>query len=196
MALTKAVEAVQDWTAVAQNAVGESGTLDCAGHYASELHIQAFLDTVTTSTGIRFIIQVSSNTADDEDWEDLTEFVALLGTAVTDAIENAPLGAGETTITLTGHAYTALAKWLAIKDSTLVNSELVFEVSQTANEVVVLDGVTNAHVATTPMYNIAMVKVIVLPFGTIRARVIVDNTYDPDGSSMNYKIRATKVTAI
>lgn len=196
MALTKAVEAITDWTAVAQNTVGESGTLDCSGHYGTELHIQAFLDTTTAHTGTKFKIQVSSNTSGDEDWQDLTEFVALIGTAATDLIEDNPLAASSTAIALTGHALTVLAKWLGIEDGTLVNSELIFEVSQTANEVVILDGTTNAHAVNTAIFNLAMVKVIVLPFATNRARVIVDNTYDADGSTLNYKVRATKVTAV
>lgn len=196
MAITKAVEAITDWTAVAQNVVGESGILNCAGHYGSELHIQAFLDTTTAHTGTRFIIQVSANTSGDEDWQDLTEFVALIGTAATDLIEDNPLVATSTAIALTGHALTVLAKWLAIEDGTLVNSELIFEVSETANEVVILDGTTNEHAQTTAIFNVAMVKVITLPFATNRVRVVVDNTYDNNGSTLNYKVRATKVTAV
>lgn len=196
MAVTKAVEAVTDWTAVGQNAVGESGTLDCSGHYATELHIQAFLDTTTVHTGTRFIVQVSSKASDDEDWQDLTEFVALIGQAATDLIENNPLNQGETALDLIGHALTVLAKWLALEDGTLVDSELVFEVSQTANEVVVLDGVANAHVVSTAVFNLAITKVVILPFATNRVRVIVDNTYDADGSTLNYKARATEVTGV
>ena len=198
MALTKAVEAITDWTAVAQNTVGESGILNCAGHYATELHIQAFLDTTTAHPGgTRFMVQTSSNTAGDEDWHDLTQFVALRGTAATDLIENNPLAATETSLTLTGHALTVLAKWLALEDGTLINSELIFEVSQTANAVVILNGVTNAHAVGTAVFNLAMSHApIALPFGTNRVRVIVDNTYDSDGSTLNYKVRATKVTAV
>ena len=197
MALTKAVEAITDWTAVAQNAVGESGILNCAGHYATELHIQAFLDTTTAHTGTRFKIQVSSNTAGDGDWQDLTEFVALIGTAATDLIEDNPLDAASVAIALTAHVLTALAKWLAIEDGTLVNSELIFEVAQDANSITILDGTTNAHAVSTAIFNLAMSHApIVLPFGTNRARVVVDNTYDTDGSTLNYKVRATKVTAV
>jgi len=196
MALTKAVEAVTDWTAVAQNAVGESGTLDCSGHYASELHIQAGLDTTTAHTGTKFVIQVSGNTTGDEDWETLTEFVALIGTAATDLIENNPLNAGETSLTLTAHALTVEGIWILIENGTLANSELIFVASQSANAVVALDGTTNAHAQNTAVFNIAISKVISLPFGTNRARLIVDNSYDVDGSTLNYKVRATKVTAI
>lgn len=196
MAITKVIEGITDWTAVAQNTIGESGTLNCASHYATELHIQAGLDTTTAHTGTKFKIQVSSNTAGDEDWQDLTEFVELIGTAATDLIENNPLAAGSTTITLTGHALTVLGKWLLIEDGTLVNSELIFESAQAANSITILDGTTNAHAQNTAIFNVAMVKVIVLPMATNRARVLADNTYDADGSTLNYKVRATEVTAV
>lgn len=196
MAITKAVEAITDWTAVAQNTIAESGILDVSGHYATELHIQAALDTTTAHTGTKFIIQVSSNTSGDEDWQDLTEFVALVGTAATDLIEDNPLSAGSTAITLTAHAFTTLGKWLFIEDGTLANSELVFESAQATNSITILDGTTNAHALNTAIFDLAMVKTITLPMGTNRARLIVDNTYDADGSTLNYKIRATKVTAV
>jgi len=87
-------------------------------------------------------------------------------------------------------------KWLFIEDGTLANSELVFEKSQTANEVVVLDGTTNEHVQTTAIFNVAFTKNIILPPSAYRARVIVDNTYDNDGATLDYKVRLTKVTAV
>jgi len=193
---TKAVEAVTDWTAVAQNTIGESGTLDASGHYGTEVCIQAFLDTTTAHTGTKFIVQVSANTTGDEDWQDYIEFVALIGTAATDAIEDDPLAATSTAIALTGHAFTVEGIWLAIEDGTLANSELVFEKSQTANEVVILDGTTNAHAVSTAMFNIAISKTVSIGFPVNRVRVIVDNSYDDNGSTLNYKVRATKVTGI
>ncbi len=196
MAVTKGVTAVTDWTAVAQNTVGESGTLDCSTHYGTILNIQAALDTTTAHTGTRFIVQVSSNTTGNEDWQDYTEFVGLIGTAATDAIEDAPLVATSTDITLTGHALTALAKWLFIENGTLVNSELIFEVSQTTNEIVILDGTTNEHVATTAIFDLALSQVVLLDSSVNRARVLVDNTYDTNGSTLNYKLRATEITGI
>lgn len=196
MAITKGVEAITDWTAVAQNTVGESGTLDCSGHYGTILCIQAALDTTTAHTGTRFIVQTSSNTTGDEDWQDYTEFVGLIGTAAKDDIENNPLNAGETSLTLTGHALTVLAKWLFLEDATLVDSELVFEVSQTANAVVVKDGVTNTHQNTCDVYNVALAQPILLDSSVYRVRVLVDNTYDTDGSTLNYKVRAVKITGV
>jgi len=196
MALTKAVSSVIDWTAVAQNAVAKSTVLDVSGHYATELHIQAALDTTTAHTGTRIIVQCSSNTSGNEDWQILTEFIALIGTAATDLIEDNPLAAAATSITLTTHALTVLGKWLLIEDGTLVNSELVFESAQSTNAVVILDGTTNEHALNTAIFNVAISRVLSLPVGTNRVRIVIDNSYDSDGSTLNYKVRASEITAI
>jgi len=122
--------------------------------------------------------------------------VALIGTAATDAIEDDPLAVGSTDIALTGHALTVLGKLLFIEDGTLANSEIVMEASQTANEVVILDGTENAHAATTAIFNVAMEQNVILPFATERVRLVVVNTYDDNGSSINYKVRVSKATGV
>ncbi len=187
--ITKTLAEINDWTAVAQNTVSQSAIYDFSTKSEGILYIQAALDTITAHTGTRFIIQTSTATAGNENWQDLTEFIALIGTAVKDDIEDNPLAVGATSITLTAHTYTVLAKWLFIEDATLINSELVFEVSQTANAVVILDGITNEHANTADVYNIGMTQNVSIPKGIYRLRVLVDNTYDTDGSSLNYKIR-------
>lgn len=192
----KTVAAVTDWTAVAQNTIGESAALDTSGDAATLLCIQAALDTVTAHTGTRFIVQVSSAASGDEDWQDYTEFVGLIGTAKTDLIENDPLAAASTSITLTAHLLTALGKWLLIEDGTLVNSELIFEVAQSANAITILDGTTNAHAVNTAIFDIALSQVILLDPSVQRVRVLCDNTYDSDGSSVNFKLRVSKATSL
>jgi hypothetical protein len=192
----KAVEAITDWTAVAQNTVAQSSVLDCSLHSATLLHIQAALDTTTAHTGTRFVVQVSSNTTGNEDWQDFAEFVGLIGTAATDLIEDNPLAATSTSIALTGHALTVRAKWLFIEDSTLVNSELIYEVSSSANAVVILDGTANSHVLNTAIFNVALSQVILLDPSVYRVRVVVDNSYDADGSTLNYKLRCSKATSL
>lgn len=190
----KAVAQIQDWTAVAQNTVAKSATYDFSGKHAGILHVQAALDTTTAHTGTRMIVQISSNTTGDEDWQNLTEFIALVGTAATDLIENDPLAAGATSITLTAHALTVLGKLLFIEDETLANSEIVMEASQSTNAVVVLDGVTNAHALNTAIFNVAMTQDTSVPDGVNRLRVVIDNSYDSDGSSLNVKIRISTET--
>ena len=196
MAATKTTASVDDWTAVAQNTIVEGTEIDVSSSYGSTLHIQAALDTTTAHTGTRFLVQTSGNTTGNEDWEDFVEFIGLIGTAATDLIEDNPLAAASTAIALTGHALTVLGKWLLIEDGTLVNSELVFEKSQTTNEVVILDGATNEHALNTAIFNVAFSKPITIPIEFVRARLIIDNSYDADGSTLNVKCRVTKVTAV
>jgi hypothetical protein len=111
-------------------------------------------------------------------------------------IEDNPLSAGSTSLTLTGHALTEEGIWIGIEDGTLANSELIYVASQSANAVVALDGTTNAHVQNTAVFNIAISKTVVLDMSVNRVRVVVDNTKTAAGSSLNYKVRATKVTGV
>ena len=200
-ALTITPAAVTDWTAVAQNTVGESATVTVSDSYQSILHIQAFLDSTTAHTGTEFIVQISSNTSGDEDWQDFARFVELIGTANSEPIDDNPLTAGSTTITVTdtgGNYETApFAHWIAIEDGTLINSELVLQTGYTLNaSFTILDGTTNAHVVDVVMYDIAITKNILLPLGTARVRLVVNNTYDVDGSTLNYKVRITETTGL
>ena len=194
---TKGSYDVQEWTAVAQNSIVKSMEYSLKGAHASVLHLQSALDTTTAHTGTRFIVQVSGSVAGDEDWQDFVEFVALIGTAATDAIEDDPLAAGATSITLTGHALTTLGKWLFIKDGVaLADSEIVLESAQAVNTITTLDGTTNEHAVGTDIYNAAMEQNITIPKEVSRLRIVVDNSYDQDGSTLVYKSRISKAMGI
>lgn len=192
----KSVKSIQDWSAVAQNTISKSEEYDLIDNINGILNLQAALDTTTAHTGTKFIVQISSSKSGNEDWQDFVEFVGLIGTAATDLIEDDPLVAGSTDITLTTHALTVLGKWLFIEDSTLINSELVMESEQTENAIVVLDETTNAHAVGTSIFNVAMVQNIAIPFATNRVRLIIDNTYDLNGSTLNYKLRLSTVRSV
>ena len=202
MALTKAAETITDWTAVAQNTVGESGTIDISGHYETSLFIQAFLDSATAHTGTEFLVQISNQASGDEDWADLCRFVELIGTANAEPLTNNPAAAGTTVFTCvstTGYAVADVPlPWIAIEDATLINSELCLLVAISANtSVTVQDGSKNEHAQNTGMWNIGFAKTISLGLGTgLRARLVVGNTYDSNGSSLNFKVNAVKVTGV
>ena len=303
---TKAPASIQDWTAVAQNAIVSSAEYDLSGIYAAILHIQAALDTTTPHTGTRFLVQMSGG---DGDWQDYTDFVALIGTAARDAIEDDPIAVGSTALTLTGHSLTELGIWLFIEDDdvaaqgtitmsdvanadetfvidtqtftwkssrtgtgevtigasaaeavtnivtavtadlatvtavdgagdtvvvtaaiagavgnsivfteastnmtvdgsgtlgattagadgTLADSELVFESAQNTNEVDILNPTTNEHAVNTAIFNVAMTQNVTLSEAVNRVRVVVDNSYDADGSTLDYKVAISKVTGV
>jgi len=194
--VNKHTSLVQEWTAVAQNAIVASAEYDLINSAAALLHIQAALDTTTAHTGTRFLVQISASETGDEDWQDWADFVALIGTAATDLIEDNPLAAGSTDIALTGHALTVEGIHLFIEDGTLVNSELILEASQSTNEIVALRGTTNAHALNTAIFNVAMNQNVYLPADVRRVQLVVDNSYDDNGSTLNYKARITEVLEV
>lgn len=182
---------LNDWTAIAQNTLLASVVMDMSQKSKYTMNIHAALDTTDAHTGTRFIVQTSSVKEGNEDWYPHADFIALIGTAATDLIENNPLAAGSTDITLTGHALTVEGKLLFIEDATLANSEIVLEASQTANEVVIIDGTKNTHVVTTAVFNIVMSQKVDLPSNAMRARLVVDNTYSAGGSSLNCRVNVS-----
>ena len=195
--ITAGGQVITDWTAVAQNTLVHSAELDISDDLEANLILQAFLDTTTAHTGTKITVETSWNTSGDEDWSELTQRVILIGTAATDLIEDNPLAAGSTSLTLTGHALTVEGIWLGIEDGTLVNSEVGRVASQSANAVVLLDGTTNEHAQNTAVFNVAISEVIAyLTAATRRIRIIVDNSYDADGSTLNYRLMISRATDI
>ena len=193
----KSVASITDWTAVAQNTVVHSGELDCSLMAAGHLAIQAFLDTETAHTGTEFIVQTSSTTTGDEDWNEWTRFVGLIGTANTESITNNPLAAGGASITVAATAGYTVGLLFAIEDATLINSELCMATAiVTDTSIAILDGVTNEHANTADLFNIALTQIVMLAPSVMRVRVVVNNGYDADGSTLNYKLRVCKVTSL
>ena len=186
---------VQAWTAVAQNTVVKSAEFNLVERMTAILQIQAALDTATAHTGTRFVVQVAGSETGNEDWVNLTEYVALIGTANSEAVTNNPLAVGGTTITCASTTgYTTLAQRVFIEDATLANSEIVIQKAVTADTSIgLLDGVTRAHANTAVLYNVCSLQNISIPLETLRLRVMVDNTYDADGSTLSYKV--TLITA-
>lgn len=193
---------ITDWTAVAEGATGESATIDISGNYMTAVHIQAFTDMNDAHGGTEFVIQVSGMSSGDEDWSDYFKFGALNGDGDSEPIDDDPLVATSTTITVSdtggGYETAPMGKWIAIEDSTLVNSELVWITGYTTDtNFTIQDGTTNEHVKSTLVWDIAISRTYYIPFGVgYRARVIVNNGYDLDGtaSSLNFKVGKTVTT--
>ena len=203
--LTVTSSVIDEWAAVAEGATDESTVINIASNYATYIHIQAFTDMNDAHEGTEFRVQVSGNSSGDEDWTDFHIFTALVGDGEAEPIDDDPLAATSTTITLsdtTGQyeVATTTGRWLAIEDGTLANSELVWQTGFTENtNVTVQDGTTNAHAVSTLIWDIAMSKTVSIPIGCgSRARVICNNGYDSDGtaSSLNWKVGKTVTTGL
>lgn len=205
MALGKAMTVVQDWNAVAQNIIEESSEADVSGDHNMALKIQAALDTVTAHTGTEFIILVNANASDDEDWVVWNKFIDLIGTALTENLTNNPLASGQSILTMVdtagfetnGPDIDEIPGWRFIKDSALINSELIYQIAFVTDTSISWAGVNkNSHVQNTPCYNIAISKSVQLPMWAQRAKVIVNNAFDADGSTLNYRVMAGEVTGV
>lgn len=208
MALTKSVASVDEWAEVAQNTVREGATTDVSDCYAVELHIYCCISSTTAHTGTEIIVQVSSNTSGDEDWNVLTVFVGPTGTALSVALAGSE-AAGQTELSVTNPVTNNMdndGKFKFLEHTTVANSEIIFQTANSGDSsdtITVLDGLANAHSATSNIFDIdhatnqaVGMYVVSLPFGTNRCRVINDNTYDPDGSTVHTNCRITKVTAV
>ncbi len=210
MALTKGGGSIViDWTAVPQNVVIESSEFDASASYTSAIIIQAALDTTTAHTGTEFIVMVTAQNSGNEDWGILTSFVSLIGTAKTENLTNNPLAAASATLTMAdtdgfetlGEGSLKLDEipgWRFIKDGVdIEDSELIYQLSfVTDTSITFADGTANAHVQNTPVWNIAISRPVSLPDWTSRAKIIVRNSYDSNGSTLNYRVLGGTITAV
>ena len=198
MSITKSQAAVDAWADIAQNTVREGATVDVSGNYDHILHIDMALSNATAHTGTEIIVQISSSTSTDEFWTNLVKFVGPTGTANEEAIDDDPLLATSTTITISSTTgYTTNGNWRFIKDGTIANSELVWQNGYTTDtNITILDGTTREHAVSTNMYSIADTYVIQVPSAATRVRVVYNNTYDADGATVATRCRISKVTAL
>jgi len=197
-AVTKSTAAVDEWAEVAQNAVREGATTDVSGAYDAMLHISVALSTETAHTGSKIEVQISSNTSGDEDWTTLVSFIGPTGTANTEAPSGSE-AAGQTVIEVastTGYVADE-TRWIFMEDDTVANSEMMLLVSAVTNtSVTVQDGTTNAHDGSDAMFNIADTYTVELPTSANRVRIIYDNTFDVDGSTIHTLARVSTITGI
>lgn len=198
-ALTITPSAVDEWAEVAQNAVREGATTTISDSYGTVMHVEWGLSTETAHTGTKIETQISSNTSGDEDWVIYNSVIVGVGTANSEAPSGAE-GAGSTVIEVastTGLYDDDETRQIFIEDDTVANSELMYLVSHSANvSVTVQDGTTNAHDGSDTMYDIAGSFNVVIPIGFARVRVMYDNTYDSDGSTIHTKCRITETTSL
>ena len=210
MAITKSVAAVDEWAEVAQNTVREGATTDISGCYSVILYIDCCLSSATAHTGTEIIIEISSNTSGDEDWSILTRFIGPIGTA-----HKVDLGAGEaagqTVLSVTNPVTNNLdhnGKFIFIEHTgTVADCEIVYQTTNSGDAgdtITILDGLTNAQTAAaSDFYDIdhatnsaVGIYAINIPFAANRVRVVYNNTYDDNGSTVHTKCRISKVTAI
>lgn len=198
MAPTKTDAILDACQEIAQNTLVEGATVDISDAYLAELAIQLALTTETAHTGTKVIVQVSTETSGDEDWVDWAQFVALVGTANSEVITNNPAAVATTALTVASTTGYVTTGWRFLEDvSTFANSEWLFQKTYVTNtSVTVVDGTTREHAQNSILYNVAEARVIRLPEGCVRARILYDNTYDADGSTIAVRSRSVEVTGV
>lgn len=196
--ITKSGAAIDAWAEVLQNAIREGAIFDVSGNYGHGVHIDLALTSEVAHTGSEIIIQISSSSGDDEFWSDFLKFIGPTGTANAENITDNPLAAASTTIAVASTTgYATKAAWRFIEDATIANSELIWQTGYTTDtNITILDGTKRSHVLNTPMYNIAGTYYVRLPEEAQRVRVIINNTYDPDGATLATRTRLSRITAI
>ncbi len=204
MALTKSVDTIDAWTAVAQNTVVEGATKDLSGCYQVTLHIDAGLTSATATTnGLKCIVQISSATSGDNNWTELTSFTMLSGITANSTVISNTLTAGEASVisvaALTG--FTAEGVYVYIDDG--ASSEIVFTKGQSATGISIVDNVTYGHAAcniygstTNTASGSAATIAVNVPDTANRVRIIYDNTQDASGSSFDVRANLSKITGV
>ena len=198
--VVKGFTTLDSWGTISQNTLVVGGTADVSGNYRSVLFIDACITSGTATTnGLEIIVQGSSASAGDNNWEDITRYSVLSGvTGNKEQITNNPAAAGTTVFTVAsttgyGLAGTYPAQQLYIQDGTLANSEIRVITTISANTSVTVEtGSTYAHNLSTPMYNLVVTQPVDIPDNIGRVRVIYNNRADSAGST--YDIRSNVVT--
>ena len=197
---TKTTAEVDECAEVAQNAVREGADIDMTTAFGGELHISLALTTETAHTGSRVIVQTSGNSEGNEDWEDLWDAVYLIGTAALENTDDDPAAIGTTVFAVTsttGFVADGVLDIFLEDVDTFANSEWMKLVSHEGTpSITVQDASTRAHAVDSIFYNKARRIIVPIDMNTVRARILYDNTYDPDGSTIACKSRVVKVTAI
>lgn len=209
MALTKAVSSIDVWAEIAQNSYREGAAADLTDSYDAVLIVDCALSSTTAHTGTEIICQVSSNTSGDADWAALARVIGVTGTAVKADFAGTE-AAGQTELSVTNPATANVDNDGKLKfvehTGTPANSELVWQTADGGDggdTVTVLDGITNEQTADSDLWDVdsataAAVSqhVFQIPFAVPRARILYNNMYDPDGSTVFTRCRLVKVTAI
>lgn len=210
MALTKSTLEVDAWAEVVQAGVREGANQDVSDCYSATLHIDCALSSTTAHTGTEIIVQVGTDTSDaDDNWSTLVRFVGVTGTAVSAAFA-ATEPIGETVIAITDPVLNNMdndKKFKFVENTVAADSEIVYQAANSGDAgdtITIQDGLTHEQdITTSIIYDIddatseaVSQHQIDIPMSADRVRVIYNNNYDPDGSTVFTRARLTKVTAV
>lgn len=205
MALTNSGALVEGWEEVASNTMVQTVAVDTSANYETTLYLQAANSAITPNDGTRFIIQTSWNTTGNEDWADYLSFTRLVGTAI-ELILDGDEAAGQTTLEDAADDIPGVGFWCLFEDTLDPDdTELVFASAVVVGSFDIIDGLANAHATATSNFfcpasttdEIAFSIPIKIEGTNIkRARLIIDNTRDSGGPSVQYKLSKAITTGL
>lgn len=209
MTLAKGTSEIDAWAEVAQAGLREGAIQDVDPNYSHTLHIDVALSSTTPHTGIEIIVEAGTDTGNARDnWSVLTRYVCCVGTAVADPL-TATEPAAETTLATTdvpGNNMDNDKKFKFIEHNTPANSEIVYQTGNSgAGDTVTIGrgGLAHEQDSNSIIYDVddAVTEAlkqqsISIPFDYDRVRVLYNNNYDSDGSTVFTRCRITKATGI
>ena len=201
MALTHGTASVFTMQEVAQNTIVESTNVDISNSYDTDLYLKQALTSETAHTGTLNVVQVNYTGDGDQGWVTHAKWVGPTGTGNTEATTIAT-GVGTTSISYASQTGYDMAtklgdeRWRLIEDATFANSEFWEQVAApNATQSTTRDPLSTAHAASSTLHNIAASYCIKLPIAQ-QVRVIADNTYDSDGSTVGIVAQVVKRTGL
>lgn len=199
MALTKGDIVIDACQEIAAGALVKGrDNEDLSGDYDMLLHLWLALSDTTAHTGTKIIVQTCVDGASDEDWTDLPggTRTMLIGTAADELVDDNPLLAAATTITISDTTgFVTKGVWLFLEDvDTFANSEWIIQKSHIANtSIELVDGVARQHAVNSILYNVAQTLQVVIPMSAQRVRVLYNNL---GNSTIAIRSKLGRITAV
>lgn len=210
MALSKSTAEVDAWAEIAQAGFRLGAEFNVADAYSATLFIAVALSSTTAHTGTKIIVQIGTDSGDaDDNWTLLVEFIGVTGTAIS-TILAATEPVGETTLAITNPVTNNQdndGKRKFIENITPADSEIVYQSANSGDAgdtVTILVGLAHEQdITTSIMYDIDDAEAeavsehaIAIPPSADRVRVLYNNNFDPDGSTVFTQSRITKMTGV
>ena len=204
----------QEWVEIPGGAAADgtdiitTSDIDVSGAYSATLHIDCCISSTTAHTGTEIIVQIASEAGVDDAWTTWTQFVGPTGTAV-DADFAAQEAAGQTVLSITNPVTENIdndGKFIFIEAATVANSQIAYQIASgddAADTITINAGLTAQQETTSDVFSMDSATgspvgmyAISIPASASQARVIFNNNYDADGSTVHVRVRATLLTAL
>lgn len=196
MALTKS-GIKQNWVEIAQNDLVEGAVIDVSGNYETNLTIQVALSTETAHTGTKMIVEVSGESSGDDAWsEHIAEIIACIGTA--NSVNCDQNSSGSTLYVDSTTDFEIKGDRYFVEDTGDITKCEIVRNNGFSNDdyITTLDAITDQKDSGDDVFDIVEDHLVHIPFGYSRVRVLYDNTYDADGSTVHVRVIGGRTTVL